>query len=342
MRRLLIALILLFGARAWADVTLVPAAKQGRVTVLAEPGLEDIASSLAASADATLAEIATDLVDLPVPKSIEVHLVRDSADLGEVTPGGAPAWAIGVTRPDLGIVSVALKRQGQPEDPAVTLRHELGHVALGAALGKHAPHWLHEGFAYQHAPEWSWNRTETLAGMAWFGGVIPIRELDASFPAEESPANRAYAESFEFVSFLADRGRYDDGTDAHDRWPFRRFLTDLGHGKTLDEAAIRAYGRPLGALFDEWTESISKHYVFAPIGLLGLAAWILVSLLLYLAYRRRRRQSRSRIAQWDLDEAQNDARRTSVVPPPHVPWPGEDPLAEDDEPDDPPPPRWIN
>ncbi|HEY4239315.1 MAG TPA: hypothetical protein VGM88_05840 [Kofleriaceae bacterium] len=338
MARLLVLLVLLFGGRALADVKLEPAAHHGRVTVLAEPGLADVAEPLAASADATLAEIAADLVDLPVPQSIEVHLVRDASDLAAVTPGGAPDWAVGIARPDLGIISVAMRRHGNPEDPQLTLRHELGHIALGAALGKRAPHWLHEGFAFQHAPEWSWNRTETLAGMAWFGGIIPLRELDASFPAEESPANRAYAESFEFVAFLADRGRYDDGTDAHDRWPFRRFLTELGHGKTLDEAAIRAYGRPLDALFDEWRESISNHYVFAPIGLIGLAAWILVSLLLYLAYRRRRRQSRSRLAQWDLE----DARRTHVVPPPHVPWPGEDPLADDDEPEDPPPPRWIN
>ena len=58
---------------------------------------------------------------------------------------------------------------------------------------------------------------ETLAGMAWFHGIVPLDELDHSFPAEEAPANRAYAESYDFVGYLSRRGRYEDTADDGDR-----------------------------------------------------------------------------------------------------------------------------
>ena len=346
--RVLLLLLLLCGARAAvAAPQLVRAGHAGRVTVLAEPGLEDTARDLAASAESELTAIADDLVDLPTPNHIEIRLVADAKDLAAVAPAGrgAPAYAIGVAYPDLSIIGIATRRNGQVADAETTLRHELAHVALGAALGDHAPHWLHEGFAYQHSAEWSWERTETLAGMAWFGGIVPLDELDASFPAEEIAANRAYAESYDFVGFLSRRGRWEDTADDGDRWPFRRFLSEVGHGATLDTAAIHAFGKPLHQLFDEWRESLSGRYMLAPIGLLGLLVWVCCAILHALAWRRRKKQNKLRLAQWDIEEGLRDdeVRSSRVIVPPYVPWPGEDPLStEPDDDDGPNGPRLMN
>jgi hypothetical protein len=336
---LLLALVLGFARSASAtDLVTLPA--HGRIDVKAEPGLEATAHELASQADVELASIALDLVDLPTPQRIHLQVVRDSSSLASVSPDnrGAPSWAIGVAYPDLAVISIALRRGGAVADARQTLRHELAHVALAAALGDRAPHWLHEGFAYQHSAEASWDRMETLAGMAWFGGIFPIEELDQHFPAEEAPANRAYAESYDFVGYLARRGRWEDNADLGDRWPFRAFLRAIGQGKDLDHAAISSFGKPLHALFDEWKDSLSKRYLFAPIGLLGLALWILCAMLLAIAFWRRRRANRRRMAQWDREERAADERRQhsqSVVAPPYVPWPGEDPFEEQPDDDDP-------
>ncbi len=334
--RLFIVLALLFGWRttaiagesteptmreAGADtpraplVTPMPAeligstARAGRVTVIAEPGLEDQARELASGAEAALTEISADLIDdVPRPRHIEVRLVRESSELPRVAPAGrgAPKWAIGVAYPDLAIIGIALRRGGIRVDAMGTLRHELAHVALGAALGDRAPHWLHEGFAYQHSEEWSMDRTETLAGMAWLGGIVSLDELDRTFPAEESPANRAYAQSYDFVGYLARRGRWEDTNDDGDRWPFRRFLADISKGKSLDAAANKQFGKNMHLLFEEWRSNLSSRYLLAPIGLLGLAAWIGVALLLALAWKKRRKQNRARIARWDAEERQRE------------------------------------
>jgi hypothetical protein len=327
MKRMVIVLALLFAlmAPAIAAPRLEHAASTDRVTVLAEVGLDSEAQKLADSADAALQDIRSDLVDLPVPQHIEVRLVRDSADLAAIAPAGrgAPPWAIGVAYPDLNIVSIALRRGANMADAESTLKHELAHIALGVALGDKAPHWLHEGFAYQHAAEWSWDRMETLAGMAWFGGIVPLDELDRSFPAEELPAHRAYAQSYDFVGYLSRRGRYEDKEDDGDRWPFRRFLTIVGQTGDLDMAAKTAFGRPLHELFDEWREDLTSRYLLAPIGLLGLAIWILCALLLVVAWMRKRRINSKRLTKWDEEEAREDAAIAAAMaalrpPPPPV------------------------
>ncbi len=326
-------------APAEAAPALSHAAKAGRVTVLAEPGLERTARRLADSAEETLRRIAGDLSDLPAPGPIEVRLVEDARDLAAVAPAGrgAPPWAVGVAYPDLGVISVAVRRGANRLDAAATLRHELAHVALGAALGPRVPRWLHEGFAYQHSSEWSWARMETLAGMSWFGGIIPIEELDRSFPQEELPAHRAYAESYDFVGFLSRRGRWEDREDDGDRLPFRRFLAAIARTGDVDAAARQAFGRPIASLFDEWRADLGRRYLMMPIGLFGLAMWICAALLLVLAWRRRRKQNRARLAQWEKDEA-----AAAVVVPPYVAWPGQDPFAEAEGERERKPPELLN
>jgi hypothetical protein len=189
---------------------------------------------------------------------------------------------------------------------------------------------------------------ETLAGMSWFGGIIPLAELDRSFPREELPAHRAYAESYDFVGFLSRRGRWEDREDDGDRWPFRRFLAAIAAGRDVDTAAKLAYGRPLVELFDEWRTTLGQRYMLMPVGLLGLALWCLVALLLVLAWRKRRKQNRMRLALWDTEEqerakqAKEQAAAASIVPPPYVAWPGKDPFDEAEDEPRPPKPELLN
>ncbi|HEY0252690.1 MAG TPA: hypothetical protein VGC41_14240, partial [Kofleriaceae bacterium] len=222
MRAFIIAIVIAWSTLVHAvPLTQLPGGEH--IITSYEAGLESTAERMQAGAEASLARIYADLPGLPRPNVIHLQIVRDASSIASVAPGGrgAPPYAIGVTYPDLGVVTVALRRGAQVTDPMATLDHELGHVALGAALGDRAPHWLHEGFAYQHSAEWSWDRAETLAGMVWLGGTIPLELLDRSFPQEEAPANRAYAESYDFLNFLSRRGRWEDTNDDGDSWPIR-------------------------------------------------------------------------------------------------------------------------
>jgi hypothetical protein len=313
---------------------------RGDVIVRAAAGLDDEAVALADRAARTLPRIALDLADLPGPRRIEIRLVRDTADLTSVSPPGrgAPRWAAGVAFPDEGILALAMRRGAQVHDTGKTLDHELAHLLLGAAV-RHAPRWLHEGFAWQHAQDLGLDRVETLAGMAWFGNIAPLDALEAGFPAEEAPASRAYAQSYDFVGFLAHRGRWSDADDDGDRWPFRYFLRALSEGKSIDAAAHEAYGVGIEELYEEWRADLVRRYLLVPAGVFASGLWLLAAVLLVLAWRRRRRMAKVRLAQMSAEEAAR--ARAFEVEASAEPRP-EAEADDDDPPRDPPPPRWMN
>jgi hypothetical protein len=266
--------------------------------------MRDLAQSVAKEAASALHDIGEDLRDLEIPRRIEIRLVKRAEDLARAAPPGrgAPPWAIGVAYPDVGVVVVAYRRGPMPADVRSTVRHELAHLALGAALGARAPRWLHEGFAYLHSSDFSIDRARTLTGMAWSGDVIPLADLDDHFPAAELAAERAYAESYDFISFLARRGRSADVDDDGNRWPFRRFLALVAGGTPIDEAAKKAFTADLAHLFAEWQESLRQRYLMLPAGLLGVLIWILAAVLLILAWLRKKRLNRETLARWQAEE----------------------------------------
>jgi hypothetical protein len=278
--------------------------ERGRIVVRAEAALEDRAWKTLERADLALEVIAEDLPGLDVPRTVEIRMVRDAADMQKAAPPGGrvPAWAAGVAYPRAGVLVVATYRGPSEIDVDDTVDHELAHLALGAALGDAAPRWLHEGFAYLHSTDWTWERAQTLAGMAWFGSTIPLDDLELGFPAQELPASRAYAQSYDFVAFLARRGRWADATDDGDRFPFQQFLVQVARTGDVDLAAQRAFGRRLPELFEEWRSDLKGRFMFLPVGLFLFAIWALGIVLLVLAWRRRRRQNRRRLDDWARQE----------------------------------------
>jgi hypothetical protein len=282
------------------------------VVVRAEAGLDALARAAAERTAAQLEQVSRDLEGLPMPRAIEIRLVKRTEDMSLVAPPrrGAPLWARGVAYPDLGVVIVGTRRAHEPIDALRVVDHELTHLALGTALDGRAPRWLDEGFAFLHASEWSMGRMQTLVGMAWAGNVASLAELERMFHGSESTVDRAYAQSYDFVAFLARRGRYMDVYDDGSRWPFQHFLAEIAAGHTPDIAARTAYGVGLGQLFGEWHEDLRQRYLLVPASLFTLSLWVLAAILLVLGYVRRSRRNRHVLDRWEEEEI---ARRQAAA-----------------------------
>ncbi len=307
-------------ARAELDATELAATKiplpilveRPNLVVRAEAGMATMAKEVANAAPGFLDEISSDLPGLDVPKHIEIRLVHKSSSLPAVAPPGhgAPAWAAGVAYSRYGIVSVAHASGTELNDVLSVTSHELSHLALGAALHGRAPRWLNEGFAYIHSSDWSMARMQVLTGLAWSGNTIPLANLDSSFPAAEIEVHKAYAQSYDFVAFLARRGRYIDKEDEGDRWPFRNFLAQIAAGKTPNDAALKTFGASLNTLYGEWYEDLR---MLVPASLFGLFVWCFAALLLVIGYFRKSRKVKRILAIW---EAEEQARTEAAIAPP--------------------------
>ena len=286
------------------------------LTVRAEAGLEDLATRVAEQAPSVLTAINEDLAGLPRPPRVEIRLVKRAADIGRAAPAGRgpPNWADGVAYSDVGVVVIATRRGANSISVDGVVAHELAHLALDAALGDRAPRWLHEGFAYLHSSDWSFARLRTLTGMAWSGNTIPIHELDDRFPARKNDATRAYAQSYDFVVFLARRGRYHDRFDDGDRWTFRAFLAAIAAGSDVYSAAREAYGASLDELYAEWYQSLRQRYLLLPVGLFAMGIWVIAALLLIAGYLRKRRLNRIKLARWAEEERTEAAASVKIDP----------------------------
>lgn len=298
---------------------------KGRITVRAQEGMESMAKKIANASPDYLREISDDLPNLDVPERIEIRLVRKSTLLPAAAPPGhsAPSWASGVAYSDYGVVTIAHYSGAELTNPLSVTAHELSHLALNAALHNRAPRWLNEGFAYLHSSDWSAERTQTLVGMAWSGNTIPLRDLDRSFPAEEIEVHKAYAQSYDFVAFLARRGRYSDKKDEGDRWPFRVFLGRIAQGEDVDEAALKAYGTSIIDLYEEWYEDLRTRYMLIPASLIGLFMWTFAALLLIIGYVRKSRQAKRILAVWEQEEKARSERISSDNTSSDTPFPSE-------------------
>ncbi len=306
----LCGLLLLSPATAAAqDIALPIRIDRGRITVRAQAGMAGLANEVANKAPRKLAAISADLEHLPQPKRIEIRLVKRSADIGRASPPGyrVPNWAAGVAFPRVGVVVVATRRKHSNINVTKTVAHELAHLSLGAALRGRAPRWLDEGFAYLHSSEWSMARWRTLVGMAWTGNVIDWRDLDASFPAQEQEAAKAYAQSYDLVAFLAHRGKHKGSHDDGDRWPFQKFLQLISKGLSPSQAARVAYISSMDELHAEWYQRLRSRYLLVPAGLFALGIWVLGAILLIIAYIRRKRINRARLAKLGEEEAAMEA-----------------------------------
>jgi hypothetical protein len=187
-------------------------------------------------------------------------------------------------------------------------------MAIERALGAgRVPRWLHEGFAYQHSSDFTWERAQVLAVAELHGNIIPLTELEARFPAGHDGVQLAYAESYDFVGWLANRGRYIDAEDDGNRAPFRDFLAEVAAGASIDAAAIEHFGKSIVDLDVEWRESLRNRYLWFPVAALGGFFWVLMGGLAVVGWRRRRRQQRQRLEAMEIEELLAEAARLREV-----------------------------
>jgi hypothetical protein len=258
--------------------------------------------------DTTRADLTRVTRDLGASEEeVIVRVARDPDEMRACAPPDAPppSYAVGVAYPGLSLIILTLSAPTTWERPPVdrVLVHEWSHVSLHRAIGgRSVPLWFNEGLAIHEARERSMDRVRTLWEATVRDTLIPLDSLSSHFPARPHAVDLAYAESADFVGWLFERG--DAGSTE-----VGRMLERIADGQRFEEAISQTFSAGIGQLEDEWRTELGRRYAALPLLLGSSLAWIVVLVLLVLAYRRRRKDDARTLARWEADEAREEVAR---------------------------------
>ncbi|MCL2777172.1 MAG: peptidase MA family metallohydrolase [Polyangiaceae bacterium] len=267
-------------------------------------------------ANAVRAELA-EVLGQPPLDHVEIRLAETASDMARLAPQEAspPDYADGVAYPRarLIVLSMLAPRGGEAVDLDRVFRHELAHLALeDAVAGQHVPLWFNEGLAMALSGESRFDRLKVLWNATVSGTLLPLSELDRSFPSDHFEVNIAYAESADFVGFLMRKS---------DKLRFAAMVRRVREGTAFDRALADAYGDDLRKLEFQWRSDLERRYTLLPTLAGGGIVWVAAIGGLSLAYAKKRRREKAILARWEREEAVEDAVRAAEAAADSLPQP---------------------
>lgn len=239
----------------------------------------------------------------PVLEHVLVRVARDPEQMAQLAPENAAPfpYAVGMAYPSLHVILLSLLAPDTWETPdlAETLRHELTHMALDEAVaGHHIPRWFDEGLAIHESGEFWGKRFRVLWDATVGHRLLSLAALNRGFPGDGSEVSVAYAESADVVRFLM----RDDN-----RARFGSLVERVRAGAPFERALEDAYDTDLRKLEYEWREDASHRFGLVPMLTGGGALWSLMAGLVVLAWAKRRKRAKAKLALWAREEAEMDA-----------------------------------
>lgn len=239
---------------------------------------------------------------------VEIRVASTAEEMASLAPVGAPPpeYASGVAYSDARLVILSLMppRGAEAVDLDEVFRHELAHVALADAVEHvHVPRWFNEGFAVVASGESAGQRLRTLWDATLSGTLVPLSELDRSFPQRDYQVSIAYAESADFVRYLLRES---------DRARFASLVARVRSGHSFDRALTDAYGADARKLEFQWHADLDKRFSVIPALTGGSLLWVVAGAAMGWVYVKKRRRAKKILDRWAHEEAAEDALRVRL------------------------------
>lgn len=267
----------------------------GPVTVVHADGDAGYARAVAGLAGAAHERIRGSFgLEHRVPVSLLLLSANSPDATREEWAGRLSSWVAGAAIPSRQLIVVRVRPGQTPRSLEPLLAHELTHVILQADYPAHDgwPLWFREGLAMRQSRDEGLRDSLALSAAALFDRMLSFESLSGRFPADESAARLAYAQSVSFLAFLD--GRFG-------RARFTTLMREL-RGRGFEEAFRSAYGLGPGAAEGLWLRWANRRYAWLPALTSQSAFWLLITLLFFAAIAVRRRRSRQMRERWEAEE----------------------------------------
>ncbi len=217
------------------------------------------------------------LLQLPVPSSLDIYVYADSRTLQSVLSPNSESWVAGHADPDLGVIVVALP-PGPEQRLLIQQRvpHELMHVLLyqSTDLGyANLPTWLSEGLASLAELYPNSDYQILLENAVEKDSLIPMAGLCQSFPRQASSALLSYAQSASFTRYLH---------NSYGTTGLQDLVTAYANGLDCQRGAQKALGKNLTRLEYEWQRDVLAKDVTAAV-FNNLLPWLVLLSIILLA-----------------------------------------------------------
>lgn len=231
-------------------------------------------------------------------RPIEVVLTRGDSEFNRETEARAPKWALAIAAPgrDKIVIRTGLITPTALNALGPTLRHEMCHIGMAQVERRRRdrmPLWFHEGVAVWVSGSHGLRPRHEMEIAETQDALIPLAQINKSFPADPTAAALAYQQSESFVRYMV--ARFGEPV-------IPGIIQEYARGAQFNEAVRLVTGTPLAEIESQWRGERRPRWPWlrllwkATSLFTGLAALCVVA---YFVVRRRRRRLSE---EWEREE----------------------------------------
>ncbi len=175
------------------------------------------------------------------------------------------------------------------------LTHEYLHILLHSVAPKvYLPLWFEEGFVQYYAKQWNINREVQFVTDALKGNVLDLQSYSYHYPEAKTKVGTFYQQSYYTFRYLLKR---------FDKQKFYQFIDYIHTENDFNTSFTRAFGMSVQSFLKVAKKSISSHSVLAILYSGFGLFWIIIPILLFIAYIRKQRYRRRLEEKWEMEDS---------------------------------------
>lgn len=231
--------------------------------------------------------------DVPITQLVLTHTKKEFDEY--ISRGKLPESSIAMAIPALSKIIIRNPKNLPPHTEFYkVLTHEYLHVVLRSIAPKtFLPLWFEEGFVQYYAKEWNINREVQFVTDALKGNVLDLQLYSYHYPEVQKKVEIFYLQSYFTFRYLLKR---------FDTQKYYEFMDYIHTSKDFETSFTWAFGMSTQSFLETAKKSISSHSILAILYSGFGLFWIIIPILLLIAYRRKKRYRRKLEEKWEEEE----------------------------------------